>query len=98
MAAALRAAGVREHAISVIADEQEAITAALQIGAAGDLLLVIRRRGWWRSWKARSPKFSRRERLPPARPSLRAARARVRAGSEVRGARTRLQPRGADPR
>ena len=50
MAAALRAAGVREQAISVIADEQEAITAALQMGQPGDLLLVFAD-ALVRSWK-----------------------------------------------
>src|SRR4030088_1293309 len=40
-AQALRAAGVREHAISVIPDEQEAINAALSMGQPGDLLLIF---------------------------------------------------------
>jgi cyanophycin synthetase len=40
-AQALRAAGVPEGAISIIPDEQEAIEAALQMGAPGDLLLIF---------------------------------------------------------
>src|SRR5262249_38695828 len=40
-AAALRAAGVPEAAISVIPDEQDAIAAALAMGQPGDLLLVF---------------------------------------------------------
>ena len=40
-AAALRAAGVPEGAISIIPDEQEAVDAALRMGEAGDLLLVF---------------------------------------------------------
>ncbi len=40
-AAALRAAGVGEEAISIIPDEQEAISAALNMGQAGDLLLIF---------------------------------------------------------
>jgi cyanophycin synthetase len=50
MAAALRAAGVREQAISLIPDEQEAITAALEMGRPGDLLLVFAD-ALVRSWK-----------------------------------------------
>jgi cyanophycin synthetase len=49
-AAALRAAGVREAAISVIPDEQEAISAALSMGQPGDLLLVFAD-ALTRSWK-----------------------------------------------
>jgi cyanophycin synthetase len=49
-AAALRAAGVPEQAISVIPDEQEAINAALNMGAAGDLLLIFAD-ALVRSWK-----------------------------------------------
>jgi cyanophycin synthetase len=40
-AAALRAAGVQEAAISIIPDEQEAISTALNMGQAGDLLLIF---------------------------------------------------------
>jgi cyanophycin synthetase len=47
---ALRAAGVAEAAISVIPDEQEAIEAALRMGAAGDLLLIFAD-ALVRSWK-----------------------------------------------
>jgi cyanophycin synthetase len=50
MAAALRAAGVREQAISLIPDEQEAISAALEMGQPGDLLLVFAD-ALVRSWK-----------------------------------------------
>jgi cyanophycin synthetase len=50
MAAALRAAGVREQAISVIPDEQEAISAALNMGQPGDLVLVFAD-ALVRSWK-----------------------------------------------
>ena len=50
MAAALRAAQVPEGAISIIPDEQEAINAALQMGEAGDLLLIFADQ-LVRSWK-----------------------------------------------
>ena len=50
MAKTLRAAGVPDHAISVIANEQEAIDAALRMGAPGDLLLVFAD-ALVRSWK-----------------------------------------------
>jgi cyanophycin synthetase len=49
-AGALRAAGVREEAISIIPDEQEAIDAALRMGREGDLLLVFAD-ALVRSWK-----------------------------------------------
>jgi cyanophycin synthetase len=49
-AAALREAGVPEAAISIIPDEQEAITAALNMGQPGDLLLVFAD-ALTRSWK-----------------------------------------------
>ena len=49
-ALALRAAGVPEAAISIIPDEQEAIEAALQMGAAGDLVLIFAD-SLVRSWK-----------------------------------------------
>ena len=49
-AAALMAAGVPEGAISVIPDEQEAITAALNMGQPGDLLLIFAD-ALVRSWK-----------------------------------------------
>ena len=49
-AAALRAKGVREDAISIIPDEQEAIDAALRMGEPGDLLLVFAD-ALVRSWK-----------------------------------------------
>jgi cyanophycin synthetase len=49
-AAALRAAGVREEAISIIPDEQEAIAAALNMGQPGDLLLIFAD-ALIRSWK-----------------------------------------------
>jgi cyanophycin synthetase len=47
---ALRAAGVAPTAISVIPDEQEAIEAALRMGAPGDLLLIFAD-ALARSWK-----------------------------------------------
>jgi cyanophycin synthetase len=50
IAAALRASGVPDSAISVIPDEQEAIDAALCMGEAGDLLLVFSD-ALVRSWK-----------------------------------------------
>jgi cyanophycin synthetase len=49
-AAALKAAGVPSQAISVIPDEQEAINAALNMGAPGDLLLIFAD-ALVRSWK-----------------------------------------------
>jgi cyanophycin synthetase len=49
-AAALRAAGVAEEAISIIPDEQEAIAAALNMGQPGDLLLIFAD-ALTRSWK-----------------------------------------------
>jgi cyanophycin synthetase len=49
-AAALREAGVREAAISIIPDEQEAITAALGMGQPGDLVLIFAD-ALVRSWK-----------------------------------------------
>jgi len=49
-AAALRARGVPEAAISIVPDEQEAIDAALNMGRAGDLLLVFAD-ALVRSWK-----------------------------------------------
>jgi cyanophycin synthetase len=49
-AAALRAAGVPDGAISIIPDEQEAVDAALNMGEAGDLLLVFAD-ALVRSWK-----------------------------------------------
>jgi cyanophycin synthetase len=49
-AAALAAAGVPASAVSVIPDEQEAINAALNMGAPGDLLLIFAD-ALVRSWK-----------------------------------------------
>ncbi len=49
-AAALRAAGVADAAVSVIPDEQEAIEFALRMGRPGDLLLVFAD-ALTRSWK-----------------------------------------------
>ena len=46
----MRAAGVPEGAISIIPDEQEAVDAALNMGEAGDLLLVFAD-ALVRSWK-----------------------------------------------
>ncbi|MBN8261767.1 MAG: cyanophycin synthetase [Xanthomonadales bacterium] len=50
IAKALQAAGVPDAAISVIADEQEALDAALRMGQPGDLLLVFAD-ALTRSWK-----------------------------------------------
>jgi cyanophycin synthetase len=50
MAQALRRAGVPESKIAMIPDEQEAIEAALRMGAPGDLLLVFAD-ALVRSWK-----------------------------------------------
>ncbi len=49
-AAALRACGVPETAISIIPDEQEAVDAALHMGKQGDLLLIFAD-ALVRSWK-----------------------------------------------
>ena len=49
-AAALRAGGIPESAISIIPDEQEAISAALRMGQPGDLLLIFAD-ALARSWK-----------------------------------------------
>ena len=49
-AAALRAAGVPDNAISIIPDEQAAITAALEMGRPGDLVLIFAD-ALARSWK-----------------------------------------------
>jgi len=49
-ARALREAGVPEHAISIIPDEQEAVDAALRMGESGDLLLIFAD-ALVRSWK-----------------------------------------------
>jgi cyanophycin synthetase len=49
-AAALKAAGVAQQAISVIPDEQDAINAALTMGQPGDLLLIFAD-ALVRSWK-----------------------------------------------
>ncbi len=57
-AAALRATGVPESAISIIPDEQEAIDAALRMGQAGDLLLIFADalvRSWKQITKFRAP-------------------------------------------
>jgi cyanophycin synthetase len=66
IAAALRAAGVPESAISIIPDEQEAIDAALRMGAPGDLLLVFAD-ALTRSWK-QITKFKPAGSSAPARP------------------------------
>lgn len=50
IAATLREAGVAEHQISLIPDEQQAIDAALRMAKAGDLLLVFAD-ALVRSWK-----------------------------------------------
>src|SRR5499427_6217144 len=63
-AAALKAAGVPEEAISIIPDEQEAISAALQMGQPGDLLLIFAD-ALVRSWK-QIIKFKPAGAAPPA--------------------------------
>ncbi len=63
-AAALRAAGVPESAISIIPDEEEAIAAALEMGRPGDLLLVFAD-ALVRSWK-QITKFRANGAAPPA--------------------------------
>jgi cyanophycin synthetase len=76
IAAALRASGVPEAAISVIPDEQEAIDAALNMGRAGDLLLIFAD-ALVRSWKqiikfrpAGAEDTSRRAAAEPAAPAV----------------------------
>ncbi len=64
---ALRAAGVPESAISIIPDEQEANNAALEMGRAGDLVLIFAD-ALVRSWK-QITKF-RPAGAPPAQPVL----------------------------
>ncbi len=66
MAAALRAAGVAESAISVIPDEQEATSAALSMGRTGDLLLIFADQ-LVRSWK-QITKFKPAGAAPPTAP------------------------------
>ena len=73
IADALMAAGVPESAISRIHDEQEAIDAALQMGRAGDLLLVFADalvRSWKQIIKFRAegaPEAPSREAMPEMR-------------------------------
>src|SRR5271169_5761049 len=69
-AQALRAAGVPEHAISIIPDEHEAIEAALRMGEPGDLLLIFAD-ALVRSWK-QITKF-KSSGAPVARPASRSA-------------------------
>jgi cyanophycin synthetase len=66
-AAALRAAGVREAAISIIPDEQEAVAAALNMGQPGDLLLIFAD-ALVRSWK-QITKFKPAGVAPPPEPA-----------------------------
>ncbi len=79
LAKALKAKGVREEAISIIPDEQEAIDAALRMGQPGDLLLIFAD-ALTRSWKqvikfrpegAPPPKAApvRAEPVPPVPPA-----------------------------
>src|SRR5262249_50891846 len=68
-AAALKAAGVPEGAISVIPDEQEAINAALQMGAPGDLLLIFAD-ALVRSWKQITKFRPAGVAAPPAAPPV----------------------------
>ncbi|HEX8783148.1 MAG TPA: cyanophycin synthetase, partial [Steroidobacteraceae bacterium] len=67
-AAALKAAGVPEEAISIIPDEQEAISAALQMGQPGDLLLIFADalvRSWKQIIKFKPAGVSAPQPLPP---------------------------------
>jgi cyanophycin synthetase len=66
-AQALRELGVPDDAISVIPDEQEAIDAALRMGASGDLLLVFAD-ALARSWKQITKFRSTRGPAEPAPP------------------------------
>ena len=78
-AAALRAAGVPDGAISIIPDEQEAVDAALRMGEAGDLLLVFAD-ALVRSWKQITkfkPASAGLPPLPTQRDRLVAGRARA---------------------
>ena len=68
MSQALQAAGVPADAISMIPDEQEAIDAALQMGAPGDLLLVFAD-ALVRSWK-QITKFRPAGSPPPRAPQF----------------------------
>jgi cyanophycin synthetase len=65
-AAALRAAGVPDAAISIIPDEQDAINAALNMGQPGDLLLIFAD-ALVRSWK-QITKFRPAGAPPPSAP------------------------------
>ena len=67
IAAALRAAGVGEGAISVIPDEQQAIDGALRMAAPGDLVLVFAD-ALARSWK-QITKFKPDGSTPAPRPA-----------------------------
>ncbi|HTD30705.1 MAG TPA: cyanophycin synthetase, partial [Steroidobacteraceae bacterium] len=73
-ATALRAAGVPESAISVIPDESEAISAALNMGKPGDLLLIFAD-ALVRSWK-QITKFKPAGVAAPSAPVIAAAPAR----------------------
>jgi cyanophycin synthetase len=67
-AAALKAAGVPEEAISIIPDEQEAISSALQMGQPGDLLLIFADalvRSWKQIIKFKPAGVSAPQPLPP---------------------------------
>jgi cyanophycin synthetase len=67
-AAALEAAGVPGEAISIIPDEQEAISTALQMGQPGDLLLIFADalvRSWKQIIKFKPAGVSAPQPLPP---------------------------------
>ena len=81
-AAALRAQGVPEAAISIIPDEQDAIDAALHMGQPGDLLLVFSD-ALVRSWK-QITKFKPSDTAPAAAEAV--AAAVVGRGSGIAGA------------
>jgi cyanophycin synthetase len=72
-AEALRAAGVSEEAISIIPDEQAAITAALEMGRPGDLILIFAdqlTRSWKQITKFRSASAAPAAAAAPATPAL----------------------------
>jgi cyanophycin synthetase len=85
----LRAAGVREEAISIIPDEQDAIAAALNNGEPGDLLLIFAD-SLARSWK-QITKFKPAGSISPPvpvqmpQPALRESNRKVAEGNPLAG-------------
>jgi cyanophycin synthetase len=84
-AEALRAAGVAENAISIIPDEQAAISAALEMGQPGDLVLIFADQ-LTRSWK-QITKFRPAGTAPtsPAAPAPPALLTEIHGGGGARG-------------